>query len=64
MIKYNLPGVKAMPYPLESSSPPTCMRSQFLSIWYWMEFDSMRYAYWPSEVITLQSTANYNLTQV
>lgn len=40
---YSLGGI-AMPYPFESSSPPTCVSSQFRSITYSMEVDSMRKA--------------------
>lgn len=40
----HLLGGIAMPYPLESKRPPTWVRSQFLSITYSMEVDSIRNA--------------------
>lgn len=44
----NSPDGRAIPYPLASSSPPTCVSLQYLSVTYSMLEDSMRKAYCPS----------------
>lgn len=58
-ILYSLIGI-AMPYPLESSVLPICIRLQLRSVWYSMLDDSMRNAYRPLPLST-RSTPSWLL---
>ena len=48
----------AIPYPLLSRSPPSCLRLHFRSTWYSMAAASMKKAYIPSSFKTLGRVAD------
>src|SRR5687767_2589165 len=59
-----LPGGTAIPYPLESSKPPTFCKLHCLSTWYSIEVDSMKKAYLPSSLSTLSTPSELLLVNI